>query len=360
MSSEKQKLNVLLAASGTGGHLFPALSFAEEFQNLTSGQYAINFVGTGRPIEIELLAKYPYPRHEYQITGLSKLGLRGIVDFLRYLPRAISQVLAVLNSLKPVLIIGFGGYASVLPVLLGRLHGIPTLIFESEKKAGLANRFLSLIVHRSATAYPNVRGILRSNVEVGRVLRPALLDFHKQHSAALKKILIMGGSQGCRSIDLAMLELAPLLAERGLELWHQARPENVELLKDAYSKHAVAARVCSFIDKTEEAYQWADLAISRSGAGAVLELAVVGLPSILVPLPKAEEQFNNARFLEGEGKAIMVCEGSDFVARLRQALERYLDQAFFQTAQTKRVAGLMIDGARRLAELSLSILKGSN
>jgi UDP-N-acetylglucosamine--N-acetylmuramyl-(pentapeptide) pyrophosphoryl-undecaprenol N-acetylglucosamine transferase len=355
--TEHKKKNILVVASGTGGHLFPALSFSKVFTEAATEALQVNFLGTGRPLESSLVDKHGYPRFEYKITGVSKLGLSGILKFLLGLPAAWKSLRKLFADLQPALVVGFGGYATVLPLLMAKFAGIPTVIFEAEKKAGLANQFLAYFVTEVATAYASAQGISRRVIEVGRILRPGLLGFNKQLAPAVRRILVMGGSQGCRSIDLGMLAMSSALAKEGLELWHQSRPEHVELLREKYRAAGLAARVDAFIENPEEAYLWADLVVSRAGAGAVLEICVASLPAVLVPLPKAQEQFDNAKALESVKKSLTVLEGEQFDQRLEQAVLKFLEPDFYIRYAGAKPLDFNTEGAWKLSEVALRQLE---
>lgn len=358
INSQRSKLKVIIVASGTGGHILPALSFAKVLQGLDE-RVEIFFIGTNRPLEETLIDSAGYKRYIYSATGVSKLGIRGFLNALSKIPSGFKKVSEIFSEINPDLVVGFGGYATVVPLSLAAFRKIPTIIFEAEKTLGLANKFLSLFVGNVATAYKKVPGIFRASpTYVGRILRPAMLNFKKIFPVIPRKILVMGGSQGCRSIDHAMLESVELLKYRRLEVWHQARPENVESLRAAYQEAGVLYKVDSFIDKPEVAYHWSDLVVSRAGAGIVLELSICRNPAILVPLPNALEQLENAEMLMNTGQALVVEEGEHFTVRFQESLAEISENEKYSKFLNAKTADIESEGAWKLAELALHLLCG--
>jgi UDP-N-acetylglucosamine--N-acetylmuramyl-(pentapeptide) pyrophosphoryl-undecaprenol N-acetylglucosamine transferase len=317
----ESKFRVLIAASGTGGHLFPAVYIANELRDKYSAE--VQFIGSGRPLEQKIVEGAGYKRSVIDTVGLRRLGLKGFFQWLQKLPRAIIKTWQVISRTQPDVIVGVGGYVSFLPVFIGFLRGIPTWIHEAERKPGLANFFLSLIATRISTAYPQVNFLRSGNaVYTGHPLRPELLDadFSIDPANILpKKILILGGSQGSEGLDKGVISLCADFKEHDCSIWHQSRTENAPWLTEEYRKGAVSAKVVAFIDAVEEAYKWSDIIISRAGAGTVRELFVANRPAILIPLPKAEEQYLNAREIVNAGRGVLVEEGEGYFERLKAA-----------------------------------------
>ncbi len=325
-------MKILIAASGSGGHLMPAIFIAEALKELVP-TVEIQFVGSGRPLEAMLIDARGFRRHEIRLGGVKGRGLRGVFDLLLLWPRAFFKVWSLIGAYKPDRCVGVGGYASVLPVLIAFLKGIPTWIHEAEIKPGLANFFLSLFATKVSLANKEAVMPRRSNnVFTGHPVRKELLNARRE--AVLtepRKILVLGGSQGAEAIDRAFVDLAPWLKELKLELWHQCRSDNMEKLKLSYAKVDYAVRVDSFIDDMVSAFNWSDVIVSRAGAGAVAEISVVNRPTIFVPYPHAQanHQETNALILVNVGKAIMIKEGDDFGERLKAGLSKILSNALY-------------------------------
>lgn len=349
---------VLVAASGTGGHILPAVYVANALREVQPDAEFL-FVGSGRPLEQKLIEGNGYRRTVVPLTGLKRLGIKGALTFLCALPCAIRQTWGLLSSFQPHLIIGVGGYVSVLPVLLGALRGIPTWIHEAEHKAGRANWLLAFFSTTISTAWPETDIPHKGKIQVvGHPVRPALLqaDFVRESLASPPRILFLGGSQGAQALDAAGRALASWFAERGVSVRHQCRPENEHHLTACYREAGVDAEVVSFVEDMTEALQWSDIVVSRAGAGAVRELALAGRPSILVPLPRSQEQRDNAFVLLEDHQAIVLQEEEGFVTQLRLSLEKLLVPEYYQHFNRSDNKRERQDVSREIAESCLQLI----
>jgi len=332
MSTETQIMSpstrrtVLIAASGTGGHLLPAVYIAEALKALEP-DLRIVFVGSGRPLEAKIIDERGYERVVIDITGVRRTGLQGIFRLAASLPSAVLATYRILNTFRPSLVLGVGGYVTVLPVLLASLQGVPTWIHEAEHEAGWANKLLAYFATKISLAWPNAKIPCSSKTLVtGQPLRPELAAANFTKSALSKPphLLVLGGSQGAKALDEGMASLAPWLAAEGIALRHQGRIEQQESLMRIYAKAKVDAQVLPFIEDMVEALQWSDIIISRAGAGAVRDIEISGRPAVLVPLPNSKEQQDNAEALAARGLIVTVLEGAQFSERLQQAIETLL------------------------------------
>ncbi len=352
---------ILIAASGTGGHLFPALYIARAIQKLDPG-VEIQFVGSGRPLEEKIIGATGMGRHVIDIVGVNRRGFRGLFEFLGKFPRAFLQTWNLLSKFKPQVVVGVGGYASVLPVALAWLRGIPTWIHEAELSPGLANRFLGYLATKSSTAFKDARMPRPARaVFSGHPVRAEILQVPKQipEGSAITHLLILGGSQGAESLDRGFVQLHSLLKELKLQIRHQARQVNVDAVRAAYAGAGVSATVSPFIEDMAEALSWADLVVARSGAGTLMELSVVNRPVIFVPLPtRGIQQAANAKVLEAQGKALVVEEGPEFARRLGAAL-RFLStpQNFFEM-QARPGEQKCVTAAQTIAQGVMEIARG--
>lgn len=352
LSQTARPLRVLIAASGSGGHLFPALHIARAIVAESSGA-VIEFVGSGRPLEAKLIDPHGFKRHVVPITGIKQRGIKGVLDFALAVPRAVWRLGRVLRELRPDVVVGVGGYVSVLPVLLGRLRGIPTWIHEAELKPGLANGFLSLFADKISVAFADAAIKRRSAVVyTGHPVRAGLAEVRRMTPREkLSRLLVLGGSQGATAIDRVVGEIAPVLAARGIEVWHQCRPENVLAVQRAYTEAGVVARVDSFIDDVSAAFAWSDVVVSRSGASALMETSVVNIPAIFVPYPFAQgnHQRANAEVLVRAGKALLVEEGDSFADRLGRALGDIFTPERYAAILGAPYEARSVDAAKRIA-----------
>ncbi len=343
------KFRVLIAASGSGGHLLPALAIATALKE--KGAH-VEFVGSGRPLEEKIIGAAHIKRHVIHTVGLKSRGLKGAIEFALSLPRALLETHKIITSLRPNVVVGVGGYASVLPVLCAALRRIPTWVHEAELRAGMANGLLSFVASRVSLAFRDAKlPCMKRAIYTGHPIRKELRSIVKVFPDSPKHILIMGGSQGAKSIDGAAARLAEYAKTQALEIVHQVRPENVELVASTYVKAGCNATVLPFIDDMANAYQKADLIICRSGAGTVMEIEALGIPAIFVPYPYAQgdHQTANARTLADKGKALIVLEGPEFEQRLVVALSQLCTPDAYQKTLQQPVERRSLTAADTIA-----------
>jgi UDP-N-acetylglucosamine--N-acetylmuramyl-(pentapeptide) pyrophosphoryl-undecaprenol N-acetylglucosamine transferase len=354
------RVRVLIAASGSGGHLLPAVFIANAIQK-EAPNAEIQFVGSGRPLEEKVIVARGFKRTVVELTGLKGLGVVGLFKFLVRLPKALLSVWRLLGEFRPHVVIGVGGYVSVLPVLAARLRGIPTWIHEAELNPGMANSFLGRFSSRVSVAYEKTTiGSSGSRVHTGHPVRPEMADVKPVSTEAPKNLLVLGGSQGAKSLDRTLASLAPKLKELGVNVMHQSRADQVSGLEEAYGRAGVQAKVFSFTDDMVGAYSWSDVIVARSGAGLVLEIGVSGRPAIFVPLPNSQggHQIINAEMLEKPGRALIVLEGDDFEGRLLGALSGILKPDNYRKMCAVRIESRGLTAAGAIAKGVLQLSKG--
>ena len=315
MTKEK-KYKIVIAAGGTGGHIFPAIALAKKFR--VDGHKVI-LAGTGNELEKKIFSEYDFET-EYFESRLK--GSSTIKKFFLSL-RKNKEIKSYLEKNNPDLILGMGGYASS-EFCLAAQKKTCVIIHEQNSIAGRTNRFL--IINRSANAA--IEGLPNSFtsfikflmsypddlVYLGNPVRDEILNIQKTlrpFPDKLKKprIFIMGGSQGARSINMAVPEAINLLSQDlPMEVIHDAGENDFDVVNEKYIDFGIDAEVTSFNTNIEKAYEWADLLIGRAGAMTVSETSAIGLPSILIPFPYAldNHQLFNAQFLEKKGGALII------------------------------------------------------
>lgn len=348
-------LRVLVAASGTGGHLIPALHIMRAISQERAGS-VVECIGAGKPLEEKVIVANGFARHIIRAAGVKRRGVLGLIQFAARLPVGLWQCVWLFRRFKPDVVVGVGGYVSVLPVVVARLMRIPTWAHEAELHPGLANRVLGYFADTISTAFAEttIRGRAKL-VFTGHPVRPELKKVERMAGAqaAPKHLLILGGSQGARGLDQAIPDFAGLLHERGIEVVHQCRPENADLVVNAYRAAQVKASVVSFIDDMAGAYEWSDLIISRAGASSVAEISCVNRPAIFVPYPfqQGTHQTDNAQALERLNKAVIVEETKpEFGRRLREALQKLLSQETFLAMKNAPCEPRGLEAAERIAK----------
>ncbi len=273
------KGNVLIMAGGTGGHVFPALACAREFQ---ARGYAVHWLGTPRGIENDLVPKAGLPLHLIQVSGLRGKGLKSLVKAPLELLKSLFQALRVIRQLRPVCVLGLGGYVTGPGGLAARLNGVPLVIHEQNAVAGTANRSLAPIARRVCEAFPDTFPASDKRLTTGNPVRGELfLDAHARAPLTGRRVnlLVLGGSLGAEPLNKLLPEaLAQVPLEIRPAIRHQAGRQHAEITAERYRTVAVEADVAPFISDMAAAYAWADLVICRAGALTVSELTAADCP----------------------------------------------------------------------------------
>jgi len=303
-------MRAILAGGGTGGHVIPGLAIAQELQ--TRYQAELLFIGTSRGLENRLVPAAGFPLELVKVGALNRVSLATRLKTAFDLPRAVFTAAGMLNEFQPDVVIGVGGYASGPAMLAALLKHIPTLAFEPNLVPGFANRIVSRFVSAAAVHFEQTAGHFRNAVVTGVPVRPAFFAIPKKvYSPSSPTLLVFGGSQGARAINLAMVRALPELARRlpNLHVIHQTGERDYNEVQAAYVGIAVSAEVHKFIDNMPAFFARADLVLCRSGASTVAEIEAAGKPAIFIPFPYAadDHQRRNAEAME-QAKAAVVLE----------------------------------------------------
>ncbi len=320
-------MRVILAGGGTGGHLFPGLAVAREFQR-RDAMTEILFVGTNQGIEARVLPREGFRLELLSVRGLKGRGIRGALQAFYGIPASLLRSLAVIRDFKPHVILGLGGYASGPLVLAGKLKGVRCAIMEQNLRPGFTNKLLSRIVDRVFTAYPESSAYFPGAhvLEAGNPVRwRKLPEVEKSQKFTL---LVFGGSLGAHRINVALLDALGELTElkSQLRIIHQTGQADFSMIKNAYGALPFEAEIIPFIEQMDEVYAAADLVLCRAGATTVAELTAFGKAAILVPFPYAiyDHQRTNAQALEHRGAAEVILDqnltGEALAARIRTLL----------------------------------------
>ncbi len=357
---------ILLAAGGTGGHLFPAEALGVELirrglrVRLATDARALRYSGLFSKDMIDVVpSETVRSRTPWSLahTGIM-LAYGGVV------------ALNLVRRLKPAAVVGFGGYPTLPPLMAARLLGTPGIIHEANAVLGRANRFLSSRVSAIATSLPGVLdrdpALKGKTTTVGTPMRPAILaaaavKFASPATNEPLRLLVVGGSQGARVMaDIvpgAIERLEPSLWSR-LVLTQQVREEDMARVRAVYDRLKIQAELAPFFSDLPARLASSHLVVSRSGAGTVAELGAIGRPSILVPLPGAidQDQFANAGVLAQAGGAIRIAQ-ADFTP------DRLAAEISTLAAEPERLAAMAasartmgrLDAAERLADLVVKV-----
>jgi UDP-N-acetylglucosamine--N-acetylmuramyl-(pentapeptide) pyrophosphoryl-undecaprenol N-acetylglucosamine transferase len=361
--------SVMLAAGGTGGHLFPAFALAEELER--------------RGVVVDLVTdmrgdRYGggFPAREIYQVPSATLASRSPADIAKTtlaLGRGTRAAFAILGHVKPAAIVGFGGYPTYPPLVAARLRGIPTAIHEQNAVLGRANKMLAKRVTAIATSFERTKfldGKLADKaVLTGNPVRQAVMDaaarpYEPPTADGVIRLLVFGGSQGARffsdTMPLALFALPDHIRKR-LRIVQQAREEDIGRVQEAYSEANISADIAAFFTDLPTRMASAHLVIGRAGASTVAELTVMGRPSILVPLPHAldNDQLNNARRLAESGGAWCIEQRNLSPERLADELEKVLlaPNTLAAVAKAAKTAGRP-DAVRNLADFTLALAEG--
>ena len=338
-------MKVIIAGGGTGGHVFPAISIAEEILERSSGN-EVMFVGTEQGIEKRIL-----PEKGYRVEFIRSRGIVG-KNFFQKAMAMISILAAMLSSLRilrdfrPDMVIGVGGYASGPTLLCASMISVPTAVCEQNSVPGLANRILSRFVGKIFITFEESREHLpaEKTVLTGNPIRRDLARGaaeKKPRRSAPRNVFVLGGSQGARKLN----EIVPRsLAELGtrVEVTHQTGEAHIESVRETYRQLGISAEVFGFTDDMSRIYEKTDLVICRAGSGTLSEITAFAIPSILIPLASSthDHQLKNARILESNAAAAVIEEKELSVEGLCAVIEKTLE---------RDTLGRMAENSKKLA-----------
>ena len=314
---------LLIIAGGTGGHIFPALTVADELQKQG---VLIEWMGTEAGMEKKLVA-HRYPIHYLPVKTFRGKSIAVKLAAPFRLLYAVFLAYRMIKKINPDGVLGMGGYASGPGGIAAWLLRKPLIIHEQNAKPGLTNRILSHFAKSVLQAFPDTFSKRTHAITVGNPVRSTIQKIAcvKQNQKPFR-ILVLGGSQGAQAINHLMVKWISLFDTRdSFLIWHQTGQRDFQLVQDGYQPWPETIyRVSQFIDKIEEAYAWADLVICRSGALTVSEVAAAGLPSILIPYPFAadDHQYANALFLQKKGAAVVFRESELTTEKLNDCLKK--------------------------------------
>ncbi|MES2989448.1 MAG: undecaprenyldiphospho-muramoylpentapeptide beta-N-acetylglucosaminyltransferase [Pseudomonadota bacterium] len=355
----------VLAAGGTGGHMVPAAALAAELISrghhvaLISDDRGVRFPGLFEDIETHVL---PAGRMGGGPLGYIRAGAK--------IMAGRSMARRLYKDLRPSAVIGFGGYPALPSVLAAFRNGIPTVIHEQNAVLGRVNRFVAGKVDAIATSYEDVERMKPAwkgkTHLVGNPVREAVLNLRNRPYPMLDedgifRVLVTGGSQGASILSQVVpdgLALLPVHFRRRLQVTHQARVEDIELVRAKYRAHDIPADIATYLPDMPEQLAWAHIVIARAGASTIAELTAAGRPAILVPLPSAtdDHQTVNAREITAAGGARTIAQRSFTATELAKQIQKLgLDTQGLENAAARARSCGRPHAARDLADLVESI-----
>jgi UDP-N-acetylglucosamine--N-acetylmuramyl-(pentapeptide) pyrophosphoryl-undecaprenol N-acetylglucosamine transferase len=323
-------LDVLIAGGGTGGHVFPALALGTA---LVERGLGIAFAGTPHGLEARLVPAAG--RTLYLVPGRQVRGggARGLARGAVALTRGLGGALGLVRRLRPRLVVGVGGYASVASVMAARLRRVPVVLLEQNAIPGAANRSLGRFARKVCLGFAEAASFFPPgrSIHTGNPVRPEVLAALDAPVAQEPGLLIFGGSQGAHRLNqsgVAALEALGPVA-RGLRVRHQTGAVDRGDVAAAYQRLGLDARVEVFVEDMGAAYREASVVVSRAGAMSCAEISAMGLPAVLVPYPYAadDHQRRNAQILAGAGAARLILDRDLDGATLAAALAPLLDDS---------------------------------
>jgi len=370
MSNQKQNLKIIISGGGTGGHIFPAISIANELKHRLP-DCEILFVGAEGKMEMEKV-----PAAGYKIIGLPVRGFQRKLTFQNisfFYKLFVSMIRAkkILNSFKPNIVVGVGGFASGPILKAATKMKIPTLIQEQNSYAGVTNKLLASKVNKICVAYENMERFFPKEkiVFTGNPVRQNLHDlsskkreeavFHFGIQANQKTILVIGGSLGARTINYSISKGLSKIVENKFQLIWQTGKEYFEEAKNVAANFKTdSVKVVDFISRMDLAYAISDIVISRAGASTISELCMVKKPSILVPSPNVAEdhQTKNAMALFNNDAAMMIADSEAEEKLVNEAI-RLLNDEFLINVYRENCAKMAVsNSSEKIVNEILSIV----
>ncbi|WP_338064825.1 undecaprenyldiphospho-muramoylpentapeptide beta-N-acetylglucosaminyltransferase [Thermomonas paludicola] len=348
---------VMVMAGGTGGHIFPGLAVA---QALMARGARVRWLGADGGMETRLVPQQGIAIDTIAVKGLRGKGMVALLGAPLRILRAVRDAARVLRQQRPDAVISFGGYAAGPGGIAARLAGIPLLVHEQNRAAGMTNKTLAKVARKVLVGFPQTfaRETLVGNpvrAQIAQVAPPEQRDF--QHAGALR-LLVLGGSQGARALNNAVPQAVAALGAP-VEIVHQAGENLLDEARAAYANAGVSAQVEPFITDMAAAYARADLVVCRAGALTLAELCAVGVGSVLVPFPQAvdDHQTRNAEYLVERDAAVLLPQRDDLALRLQTVLAELSADAGKRVSMARAARALARpDAAERVADAVFATL----
>jgi len=367
----KQKsYSIIIAAGGTGGHIFPALAMANHFKE---NGHKVVIAGTGNELERKIFSQSNIEVEYFEARQIKRNGLMTFLDPKIYqtIFRPDAKLIKFLKGFEPDLVLGMGGYPSISTcTAVNGSDRTVVVIHEQNAKAGLANRYLAwtaayAVIEGLPGAVGGITKFFTGDCQyLGNPVRQEIIDKRQPSrefpdKSKKPRIFILGGSQGARSINFAVPKAMHLLSkDTPVEITHDTGEADYEKVKEIYKDFNIKAKVSKFIDDISQVYKWADIVIGRAGAMTISELSALGLPSILIPYPQATDnhQFYNAKFLVDKNAAEMILDKDLNPEKLAQITKSF----FLETDKLKKASmaaydETFVEATEKISDYCMSI-----
>jgi UDP-N-acetylglucosamine--N-acetylmuramyl-(pentapeptide) pyrophosphoryl-undecaprenol N-acetylglucosamine transferase len=306
-------MKVLIAAGGTGGHIYPGIAVAKEIVRRNKDSEVL-FVGTARGLETKIVPDNGFQLSLINSAGLKNVGFVGKLKGLFILPKSFLEACSLIKSFKPEAVVGAGGYVSGPVLLMASLMRVPTLVMDSNALPGFTNRRLARFVDKAALTFEEAMPFFgKKGIITGNPVRREFFEIQPKARGEKINLLIFGGSQGARAINNAMADALEFLGnfKDKLRITHQTGEADFEKIAEFYNRSEIeTADVRPYISNMVEEFAKTDLIICRAGATTCAEVAAAGRAAIMIPLPTAadDHQRKNAEALQNSGAARMVLQ----------------------------------------------------
>ncbi|MDA8157010.1 MAG: undecaprenyldiphospho-muramoylpentapeptide beta-N-acetylglucosaminyltransferase [Actinomycetota bacterium] len=365
-------MRAIIAGGGSGGHLFPGLALARELTEKDGAQ--VLFVGAEKGIESRIVPKSGFPIKFLPVEGVMGRTAPEKAKAVYKMAVSFFKARGLMESFRPDVVIGTGGYASFSPVMAAWSCAIPSLIMEQNVAPGAANKLLARVAGAVAVTYqesmphfPRAKSFLTGNPIRKEILEARRADSYFETfglEPGIFTVFVFGGSSGARAINSALVGALEHLLDlkQDIQFLHQCGETDYQGVREAYRRTGFRAMVAPFVFQMPEAYAVSDLVISRAGATTLAEMTALGKAAVLIPYPYAGgHQELNAEKLEGLGAAILIREreltAESLAAKIRTLKED--ETARNEMSSRSRVVGKP-EAARNVADIALSLVRIKN
>jgi UDP-N-acetylglucosamine--N-acetylmuramyl-(pentapeptide) pyrophosphoryl-undecaprenol N-acetylglucosamine transferase len=309
---------IAILASGTGGHIYPALSIAKKY---ISQGYKVLWIGTPNGLEDKIVLEPNIIMKKINSQGIRGKTLTKKIISLISFSQSIIQSILIFKKYKPNMVFGFGGFVSVAPSFVGYIMSIPVIIHEQNAIVGTANKINYYFAKRIYETFP--LSFNKNNKKIIYTGNPVRESFTKltnpenkyKNNKSSINIMVMGGSQGSMFLNKTMPFAFSHFYNKNISIKHITGQKDCKTVMSKYSSYQLNADVISYSDDIGSLYEWSDLVVCRAGSTSIAELSIIGRASLLVPFPYATDnhQVLNANYLAKNSSAIMLEESDDFV-----------------------------------------------
>lgn len=341
-------MKLLIAAGGTGGHIFPGVSVAEAF--VENKDHEVVFTGTSRGLEERLIPASGFRLVKIEALPFSGGSIAAKARTLVTLVKGVFQARKVIKAEKPDAILGMGGFTSV-PILLAGLYArVPCFIHEQNVYPGLANRLLARRMRATFISFAETTGYLKTGtlVHTGNPVRKSMRGKREEKSDGTFNIFVFGGSRGARTINEGVLAMLPYLEGfRQTGVFHQTGSDDFPRIAEGYKGSSTTHEVFAFTDKMEKYYNLADIVIARAGASTIFELSYFGRPAILIPYPFSAggHQWKNAAAVEKAGGGYIIENSEVTGERLYSAVTELRENPDMLARMRENIRSIYIEDA---------------